>query len=175
MKSDKLPERGEIVIDASGCVVGRLATQIAKILLKRPKLVVKVINVEKAVITGDREMVVNWFLKKISEWRTHYNPKKVGPKVPRRPDRVFKRVVRGMLPKGEAGRWALKRLKVYVSTPLELIQRETYKIPTAKIVQRPLMRYVTLEEVWRSIDPSAWEQWKKAQTVWEKRIKQITS
>jgi LSU ribosomal protein L13P len=41
-----------------------------------------------------------------------------GPKYPKTPDRLFKRMVRGMLPKEKAmGREALKRLYVYIGTP----------------------------------------------------------
>lgn len=175
----QLPERGEIIIDAAGHVAGRLATYIAKVLLEKPGLRIIVINAEKVAITGDPSMVAEWFKRKISEWRTHYNPEKVGPKVPRRPDRVFKRIVRGMLPKKtHMGREALKRLRVYMSVPADLLERKRlvlYEVPQARLKVKPLMKYVTLEEIWRSVDPGAWEQWKKAQEVWEKRIKQVTS
>ena len=91
LEFSQLPDTGEVVIDAAGHIAGRLATYIAKILVERPGVRVVVINAEKLAVTGDEKMVVEWFKKKISEWRTHYNPEKVGPKVPRRPDRVFKR------------------------------------------------------------------------------------
>jgi len=175
----QIPEKGEIVIDAEGHIMGRLASYVAKILLSKPELRVVVVNAEKLVVTGDRKMVVEWFMRKISEWRTHYNPEKAGPKIPKRPDRVFKRVVRGMLPKKvESGRDALKRLRVYMSIPLDFIQRRRlvlYEVPAAKLRVRPLMQFVTLEEVWHSIDPAAWEKWNKAKEVWAKKIKQATS
>lgn len=172
---ERLPEKGEVVIDAEGHVAGRLASQIAKILLERPGLRVIVINAERAVITGDREMVLEWFKRKISEWRTHYNPEKVGPKIPRRPDRVFKRIVRGMLPKKtEAGVNALKRLRVYMSIPIDFFERKTlvvYQIPKAMLRVRPMLKYVALEDIWRNLDPAAWEQWSRAKSLWEKKIK----
>jgi large subunit ribosomal protein L13 len=172
----QLPERGEIIIDAEGHVAGRLATYVAKALLEKPELRVVVVNVEKLAITGDEKMVIEWIKRKISEWRTHYNPEKAGPKVPRRPDRIFKRIVRGMLPKKtETGRMALKRLRVYMSIPIEFIQRKKlilYEVPKAKLRLRPLLDYVTLEEVWRNIDPAAWTRWKKARDLWGKKIKQ---
>ncbi len=175
----QLPERGEVVIDAEGHVAGRLATYIAKALLERPELRIVVVNAEKLVITGDEKMVIEWIKRKIDEWRTHYNPEKVGPKIPRRPDRIFRRIVRGMLPKKtETGRRALKRLRVYMSMPIEFFQRRRlvlYEVPEAKLRLRPLLDYVTLEEVWRNVDPAAWEQWKKARDVWEKKIKQQAS
>jgi large subunit ribosomal protein L13 len=172
----QLPDKGEIIIDAEGHVAGRLASYIAKTLLAKPELRIIVVNVEKLVITGDKKMVIEWFKRKISEWRTHYNPEKVGPKLPRRPDRIFKRIVRGMLPKKtKTGRMALKRLRVYMSVPIEFTQRKKlvlYEVPKAKLRLRPLLKYVTLEEVWRHIDPVAWAQWNKARELWEKKIKQ---
>ncbi|MCU7787935.1 50S ribosomal protein L13 [Pyrobaculum sp. 3827-6] len=175
----KLPEDGEVVIDAEGHVMGRLATYIAKTLLKKPRLRIVVINAEKLVVTGDEKMVVEWFKRRIGEWRTHYNPEKVGPKIPRRPDRVFKRVVRGMLPKDvESGRLALKRLRVYMSIPIEMFERKrvvAYEVPDARLRVRPLLKYVTLEEVWRSIDPASWEKWRKAVEIWGKKLKQAPS
>lgn len=175
----QLPDAGEVVINAEGHVAGRLATYIAKTLLEKPNIRIIVVNAEKLVITGDEKMVIEWFKRRMSEWRTHYNPEKAGPKVPRRPDRVFKRIVRGMLPKkGEAGRWALKRLRVYMSIPIDMMQRRRlvlYEVPEAKLRLRPLLRYVTLEEIWRNIDPEAWNKWKKAVEVWSKRLKQTAS
>ncbi|AAL62942.1 50S ribosomal protein L13 [Pyrobaculum aerophilum] len=175
----QLPDAGEVIVDAEGHVAGRLATYIAKALLERPNLRIVVVNAEKLVITGDEKMVIEWFKRKISEWRTHYNPEKAGPKVPRRPDRVFKRIVRGMLPKkSETGRSALKRLRVYMSIPIEIMQRKRlvlYEVPEAKLRLRPLLQYTTLEEVWRSIDPEAWEKWRRAVEVWGKKLKQVAS
>lgn len=172
----KLPEDREMIIDAEGHVMGRLATYIAKALLEKPRLRIVVVNAEKLVVTGDEKIVIGWFMKRIGEWRTHYNPEKTGPKTPRRPDRVFKRVVRGMLPKDvESGRLALKRLRVYMSIPIEMFERKqivAYEVPKARLRVRPLLKYITLEEVWRSIDPVAWEKWKKAKEVWSKKLKQ---
>ncbi|NYR16193.1 50S ribosomal protein L13 [Pyrobaculum arsenaticum] len=179
LEFSQLPDTGEVVIDAAGHIAGRLATYIAKILVERPGVRVVVINAEKLAVTGDEKMVVEWFKKKISEWRTHYNPEKVGPKVPRRPDRVFKRIVRGMLPKKSwTGRYALKRLRVYMSVPIDMLNRKklaVYEVPQAKLRIRPLLKYTTLEEVWRAIDPKAWEKWKRANEVWGKKLKQATS
>ncbi|MGC8994034.1 MAG: 50S ribosomal protein L13 [Pyrobaculum sp.] len=175
----ELPESGEVIIDAEGHVMGRLATYIAKALLEKPRLWIVVVNAEKLVVTGDRKMIIEWFKRKISEWRTHYNPEKVGPKIPRRPDRVFKRVVRGMLPKDvKRGRLALKRLRVYMSIPIEMFERKrlvVYEVPHAKLRVRPLLKYVTLEEIWRNIDPAAWEKWRKALEIWSKKLKQTPS
>lgn len=156
---------GTIVIDATNHVVGRLASYIAKLLQSRPDVRVVVINIDRAVIVGDRQMVVRWYMRKVSEWRTHYNPEKVGPKVPRRPDKIFKRIVRDMLEyKKQKGRSALKRLRVYLSRPQDL-SGEVYRVPDALIRAKPLYKYITLEELWSLIDPRAWNKWKEAQKL----------
>ncbi len=138
-----------VVIDARNLVMGRLASVVAKRLLKGERIVV--VNVEEAVITGDYQRVVRLYKKKIEEWRTHYNPEKRGPKLPRRPDRIFKRVVRGMLPKRKKrGVEALKRLRVYIGTPSEYKEVEKEVVPEA-VVERIDEEYITLKELSREI------------------------
>ncbi|MEL9990941.1 MAG: 50S ribosomal protein L13 [Thermoproteus sp.] len=162
------PSGGVVVIDATNHIAGRLASAAAKLLLSNKNLNVIIINAEKAVILGDRKMVVGWYMRKVSEWKTHYNPEKVGPKIPRRPDRVLKRIIRDMLPyKKHEGRNALKRLKVYMSTPPD-IKGESYYIPEALIRPKPLYKYISLEELWSYIDQRAWSKWKEAQMLLEK-------
>ena len=164
------PNKNEIIIDAAGHVAGILASYIAKWLLSNDKLHIMVINAQDAVITGDFNMVLEWIKKRISEWRTHYNPEKVGPKYPRRPDRIFKRIVRGMVPRKQwTGRYALKRLRVYMGYPPELFQRKVvniYLVAPAIYAPRPLAKYVTLGEIWRHIEPIKWERWLTAQKMY---------
>lgn len=102
------------VIDAEGAVLGRLASVVAKRLLLGEEIIV--INAEKAIVTGSKERILERFREK----RERGDPIK-GPFYPVRPDRILKRVVRGMLPrKKERGREALKRLKVYIDNPENL-------------------------------------------------------
>ncbi|OYT26877.1 MAG: 50S ribosomal protein L13 [Thermoprotei archaeon ex4572_64] len=165
----KNPPSTEVIVDATNHVVGRLAAIVAKWLLEGRKVII--VNAEKAVITGDFNMVLNWYKRKITEWRTHYNPEKVGPKIPRRPDRILKRIVRGMLPRKDwRGRRALKRLKVYMSIPPEYIKRPRVVIVRALIKERPRLKYVTLEELWKHIEPHKYEEWIKAKEIWEKKL-----
>ena len=139
----------KIVVNAEGLVVGRLASWIAKRLLRGDEIVV--VNVEKAVITGKPKMILEHYKKKVQEWRTHYNPERVGPKVPRRPDKLFKRVVRGMLPrKKPRGRLALKRLKVYVGVPEELGKVQAIAPEEAKR-KNPEVQFITLAELYRAL------------------------
>ncbi len=126
------------VIDAEGAVLGRLASVIAKKLLLGEEVIV--INAEKAVITGSKERI----LERFSAKRERGDPIK-GPFYPSRPDKLFKRVVRGMLPRKKArGREALKRLKVYIGNPQNL---EGEKI--GKRVDDIRCKYMVLGEVCR--------------------------
>uniref|UniRef100_A0A7C1CEF1 Large ribosomal subunit protein uL13 n=1 Tax=Thermofilum adornatum TaxID=1365176 RepID=A0A7C1CEF1_9CREN len=138
-----------IVIDGAGHIAGRLASVIAKELLKGEKIVV--VNAEKIILTGKPQRVVEKYRKRWVEWKTYYNPDKRGPKYPKTPDRLFKRMVRGMLPKEKAmGREALKRLYVYIGTPSEYTNTNKVKIPDA-LYKNELVPYITLGELYKSL------------------------
>jgi large subunit ribosomal protein L13 len=138
-----------VVIDGSGHVAGRLASIIAKELLKGEKVVV--INAEKIIITGKPRRVLEKYRKRWIEWKTYYNPEMRGPKYPKTPDRLFKRMVRGMLPKGKArSREALKRLLVYVGTPSEFSAVEPIKVPGA-LFKNELVPFITLGELYKNL------------------------
>ncbi len=112
------------LVDAEGQVLGRLATQLATILMgkHRPTYTpyvltgdfVVVLNAEKIRLTG-RKME-----QKQYEHYTYYNSgRKIEPiaKVMRtHPDRVIRMAVRRMLPKNKLGRDMLSRLKIYAGT-----------------------------------------------------------
>lgn len=143
----------QIVVDATGLVAGRLASIVAKLLLRGNSVVV--VNAEKAIITGKRDRVVEWYMKRVSEWRTHYNPEKKGPKIPRRPDMILRRMIRNMLPyKKPKGRSALKRLRVYVGVPPEYASLEKL-VPEEAKLQNSKVQYITLAELSAAV--GGWE------------------
>ncbi|MBO8179804.1 MAG: 50S ribosomal protein L13 [Archaeoglobus sp.] len=132
------------VIDASGHILGRLSSKIAKRLLKGERIVV--VNAEKAVITGDKYMVFERYKEKYDR-----GSKEKGPYFPRHPERIFKRTVRGMLPwKSSRGRDAYRRLRVFMGVPEELQGREFERIDDALLEKvSKTDKYVTLAEVSR--------------------------
>ncbi|MCD6458436.1 MAG: 50S ribosomal protein L13 [Thermoproteales archaeon] len=141
-----MSEEKLIVVNAEGLVAGRLASIVAKKLLNGENVVI--INAEKAIITGKPQRIVNMYMKKINEWRTHFNPEKRGPKIPRRPDRVLKRMVRGMLPhKKPKGRMAYKRLKVYIGVPDNVNVKEAISIKEA-MRKNENVPFITLGELY---------------------------
>ncbi|MDR0508572.1 MAG: 50S ribosomal protein L13 [Candidatus Methanoplasma sp.] len=101
------------VIDAKGLIHGRLASNVAEMIMDGEEVVV--LNSEAIVITGQKEMVFASFKEKVDRGDT---TKRKGPFYPRRADLLFKRCVRGMIPwKTTSGRDAYRRLHVYVGTP----------------------------------------------------------
>ncbi len=107
------------VYDAEEKILGRLATVIAKDLLSGEE--VRVINAEKAVISGRREDILAEFRARRARGK-----QRKGPFYPRRPERIFRRTVRGMLPYQQPkGRKAYKNLRAYIGTPEEFRGVET--------------------------------------------------
>ena len=103
-----------IVIDASGHILGRLSTNVAKRILNGEDVIV--VNAEKAIISGKQKMIKERFQKRL-QTRTLGSQKKA-PKHPRTPENYLRRAVRGMLPwKAPKGKRAYRRLKVYVGVP----------------------------------------------------------
>jgi large subunit ribosomal protein L13 len=131
------------IIDASGLIVGRLSTHVAKKLLSDRDLEVAIINSEKAIVSGSRKRVIATYKKK----RDVNHPRK-GPYYPRLPDRILKRTIRGMLPyQQEKGRNALKRVKVYIGIPKELEGKKSISVDMAR--NRDIEQFVELAEVSR--------------------------
>ena len=102
----------DVVVDARDCIVGRVASQVAQRALDGDR--VAVVNAERAVITGSEDDVMSTYRQRDAVGSD------TGPNYPKRPDRIFKRAVRGMVPyKKDRGREALGRLRVYVGNPYD--------------------------------------------------------
>ncbi|MEM4033111.1 MAG: uL13 family ribosomal protein, partial [Sulfolobales archaeon] len=82
-----------LVVDAEGAILGRLATTVAKSLLDGYK--VYVVNAEKAVVSGNPQMVIESYRIWL-EIKTLRNPYKWSPKRPRNPIAIVKKAVKGM-------------------------------------------------------------------------------
>ncbi len=102
----------DTVVDARDCILGRVASQVAERSLDGER--VAVVNAERAVITGREEQLTG----KFQDRREHGSDR--GPYYPKRPDRIFKRSIRGMLPyKQPHGREAFENVRVYVGNPYD--------------------------------------------------------
>ncbi len=115
----------ELYLDGSDHVAGRLATQLAKFVLKGNK--VFVVNAEKVVVSGTPRVTTDHYKTLVARGDPYH-----GPFYPKRPDRILKRIVRGMVPKSPRGRDALKRLTIFVSVPDELKSKKFERVKSAE-------------------------------------------
>jgi large subunit ribosomal protein L13 len=102
----------DVVVDARDCILGRVASQVAERALAGER--VAVVHAERAVITGNEEDTMATYRQR----REQGSDK--GPMYPKRPDRIFKRAIRGMVPyKTPRGREAFENVRVYLGDPYE--------------------------------------------------------
>ena len=109
------------VVDASGVVLGRLATRVATIIRgkHRPQFTphldtgdfVVVINAEKVVVTGKKETDKKFMT--YSGWKGGEKYTSVAQVRAKQPERLITHAVKGMLPKNRLGDKLLTKLKVY--------------------------------------------------------------
>lgn len=114
-------EREWFVVDAEGKTLGRLASEIAKILKGKHKPIysphldvgdfVIVINAEKVRVTGRK--LEQKFYYRHSGYPGGLKSISLRDQLARHPTRVLKAAVRGMLPKNRLGRRMIKKLKIY--------------------------------------------------------------
>ena len=121
MPSANAIERKWYVVDATNKTLGRLASEVAKVLRGKNKAIftpfidtgdyVIVVNAEKIKVTG----------KKLNEKVYYHHSDYVGgmksvtlkEKLATKPEEVIELAVKGMLPKGPLGRQMYKKLFVY--------------------------------------------------------------
>lgn len=131
----------KLYVDATGIPLGRVGSFVVKKVLLGDE--VFVINSEKAIISGSKEDV----LKVITNWRNKGGNSLNGPKVSRSPERLLKRMIRGMLPwDRQKGRDAYRRIKCYQTNELD-----TSKVEVIKLEQRKPLKFMELKEVSRLI------------------------
>lgn len=127
MASPATIERKWYVVDATGYTLGRLASEVAKILRGKNKPIftphmdcgdyVIVVNAEHIKVTG----------KKLDQKIYYRHSSYVGgmkettlrEMMAKKPDQVIKLAVKGMLPKGPLGRSMIKKLHVYAGSEHE--------------------------------------------------------
>ena len=117
---DKI-ERKWYVVDAEGCTLGRLASEVAKVLRGKNKPVftphvdtgdyVIIVNADKIKVTGkkmDQKIYYNH-----SDYVGGMKETTLKEMMAKKPERVLELAVKGMLPKGPLGRSMIKKLHVY--------------------------------------------------------------
>ena len=121
MASPATIERKWYVIDASGKTLGRLSSEVAKVLRGKNKPIftphidtgdyVIIVNADKVKVTG----------KKLDQKKYYHHSDYVGgmketslkEMIAKKPEKVLELAIKGMLPKGPLGREMYKKLFVY--------------------------------------------------------------
>lgn len=126
------------VVDAEGKPLGRLASEVAKILRGKNKPeytphvdtgdYVIVLNSEKVVLTGKK--LDQKLYRRHSQYPGGLKEIKYKHFLAEKPERVIEKAVKGMLPKNSLGRAMFKKLKAYKGTehPHEAQQPENLEI-----------------------------------------------
>lgn len=109
------------LIDASEQTLGRLATEIARILRGKHKPTftphldmgdfVVIVNAEKVAVTGNKER--QKIYRKHSGFPGGMRETKLSEMRSKHPDRIIQEAVKGMLPHTSLGRAQIKKLKIY--------------------------------------------------------------
>jgi len=129
------------VIDAENLLLGRLSSIVATRVLAGEEIAI--INAEKAIVSGNRAMVLKeYYTKRVR------GSVEGGPFFPRRPEHLLKRTIRGMLPyKTRPGAAAFRRVKAYVGVPYELKDAQVEVLEAAHRDRLSRAHYVTLGDV----------------------------
>lgn len=126
MEKTFIPKASEIsqewlLVDASGQNLGRLATQLASLLLGKHKPnftpgmdtgdFVIVVNCERVSVTGNK--MEDKYYHHHSQYPGGLTSFSLRQQLDRHPDRVIRSAVWGMLPHNKYGRHVIKKLRVY--------------------------------------------------------------
>ena len=121
MPNPQTVERKWYVVDATDMTLGRLASEVAKVLRGKNKPIftphadtgdyVIIVNAEKIKVSGkklDQKMYYHH-----SDYVGGMKEKNLREMLDKKPERVVELAVKGMLPKGPLGRQMYKKLHVY--------------------------------------------------------------
>ena len=121
MASPATIERKWYVVDATGCTLGRLASEVSKVLRGKNKPTftphmdcgdyVIIVNADKVKVTGkklDQKIYYNH-----SEYVGGMRETTLREMMAKKPEKVVELAVKGMLPKGTLGRSMFDKLHVY--------------------------------------------------------------
>jgi large subunit ribosomal protein L13 len=135
----------DVVVDARDCILGRVASQVAERTLAGDR--VAVVNAERAVITGREGQIEEKFRGRREAGSDQ------GPAYPKRPDRIFKRSIRGMVPyKRPRGREAFENVRVYVGNPYaDDDAHEAEVLPDTSLDRLSNIKFVSLGDVSESL------------------------
>ena len=121
MASPKTIERKWFVVDAAGQTLGRLASEVAKVLRGKNKPIftphidtgdyVIVVNADKIAVTGKKMEQKRYY--RHSDYIGGLKSVSLREMMEKKPEEVVRKAVKGMLPKGPLGRQMITKLHVY--------------------------------------------------------------
>jgi large subunit ribosomal protein L13 len=121
-KKEEIKQRKWYIVDASGKVLGRLATKVARVLTGKDKTTytphvdagdeIIVINAKAIRVTGAKKPVEKLY-KRFSGYPSGLKTKTLEMMMKDNPVEVIRHAVKGMLPKNRLGRKMMARLRVY--------------------------------------------------------------
>ena len=137
-----------VVVDATNHIAGRLASNVAKLLLQGQR--VTVVNCEKIMMSGKRETQIREY-RDFLEINSIINYKH-GPVHYRRPDTMMAKMIRQMLPfdRKPSGKLAFARLRTYIGAPNNTKPIEKIQFEKA-LITRAASNYTPLAEICRVI------------------------
>jgi large subunit ribosomal protein L13 len=137
-----------VVVDATNHIAGRLASNVAKLLLQGQR--VTVVNCEKIMMSGKRETQIREY-REFLEINSIINYKH-GPVHYRRPDTLMAKMIRQMLPfdRKPSGKLAFARLRTYIGAPNDTKPIEKIQFEKA-LITRAASNYTPLAEICRVI------------------------
>jgi large subunit ribosomal protein L13 len=131
-----------MIVDAKDNVAGRLASKVAKAIINGER--VTVINSQELVMVGNKKSILEKFTTRVDgavKSNPHY-----GPKYDRIPSKIFRRMVRNMLPtKKRAKERIIKQLRVFNTTAKGIDSKEAIIFEEIKFNHRN--NYIKLKDV----------------------------
>ena len=121
MPNEAAVERKWYVVDAAGCTLGRLASEVAKVLRGKNKPTftphidtgdyVIIVNADKIAVTGKKLDQKLYY--RHSDYIGGFKSNTLREMMEKKPDQVVSAAVRGMLPRGPLGNEMFTKLHVY--------------------------------------------------------------
>ena len=136
-----------VVIDAKGLVAGRLASKVAKRIIRGETITI--VNAEEVIVVGTSPESILEKYKRRTDAAVKGNPH-YGPKYARIPDRIVRRMIRNMLPtKKRQKERIIERLMVFNSIPTELAKEKMETFDDIKFNDRH--NFMTMKEIAHAI------------------------
>ena len=135
------------VVDGTNLIAGRVCSNVAKLLRSGNRIFI--INCDKIMMSGKKSSIIKEY-EDFLKINSIIHPRH-GPKHPRRPDTIIKRMVRGMLPKEKPSKKTdLARLRTYIGVPKEVKGLKKFQFEKSQITKSP-SNYTSMAEISRYI------------------------